>query len=93
MAEEFHHNEQAGRYEVSIDGVPAGEAHYTLRDQVASFDSTFVPPQFGGRGVAGRLVTYAMDDVRAKGGLKVRPACSYVVDWFDRHPEYADLLA
>ena len=93
MGEEYRHNEGAGRYEVSIDGQPAGEAHYTVRGDVAWFDSTVVPPRFGGRGVAGRLVAFAMDDVRSRGGLKVRPACSYVVAWFDKHPEYADLLA
>lgn len=93
MAEEFSHNESDHRYEVSIDGEFAGEARYTLRGNVAEFDHTNVAEQFGGRGVAGRLVRFAMDDVRAQGEWKVRPACSYVIGWFGKHPEYADLLA
>ncbi|MFT4110046.1 GNAT family N-acetyltransferase, partial [Propionicimonas sp.] len=77
----------------TVDGRFAGEAHYTVRDGVAAFDHTMVPSEFGGRGVAGRLVQHAMDEVRAAGEWKVRPVCSYVGFWFDRHPEYADLLA
>jgi predicted GNAT family acetyltransferase len=30
--------------------------------------------------------------VRAR-GLKVEPVCSYVVDYFARHPDDADVLA
>ena len=93
MAEEFRHNESASKYEVTIDGEFAGEARYTLRGNEAAFDHTYVPRQFGGQGVAGRLVRYAMDDIRAKGEWKVRPVCSYVVGWFGKHPEYSDLLA
>jgi len=52
-----------------------------------------VSPAFGGRGVAGRLVKYAMDDVRAAGEWKVLASCPYVLHWFGRHAEYADLLA
>lgn len=93
MAEEFSHNEADHRYVASIDGEFAGEARYTLRGDVAEFDHTFVPQQFGGRGVAGRLVQFAMDDVRAKAEWTVRPACSYVISWFGKHPDYSDLLA
>lgn len=93
MSEEFTHNTAAHQFEVTIDGTFAGEAHYTLQDGVATFDHTEVPPQFGGRGVAGRLVQHAMDEVRAAGEWKVRPTCPFVVTWFQRHPDYADLLA
>jgi predicted GNAT family acetyltransferase len=93
MAEVFRHDRAASTYEVTIDGTPAGVAGYELTDGVAAFDHTEVSPDFGGRGVAGRLVTYAMDDVRATGEWKVGASCPYVVHWFRHHPEYADLLA
>lgn len=93
MAEEFRHDREAGAYTVTIDGTPAGVAGYGLDDGVVDFDHTEVSPDFGGRGVAGRLVQYAMDDVRAAGEWKVRASCPYVVQWFGQHPEYADLLA
>lgn len=90
---EFRHNKRLSRYEAWLDGELAGEAHYRLSGEVADFDHTQVAQQFAGRGIAGELVHYAMDDLRAGGELKVRPSCSYVVAWFARRPEYADLLA
>lgn len=93
MAEEFTHDRAARRFEVHVDGQFAGEAHYTLQGDVAAFDHTAVPPAFGGQGIAGRLVQHAMDEVRAEGEWKVKPVCSFVVKWFDQHPEAADLLA
>lgn len=93
MAEEFVHNHARHRFEVRIDGQLAGEAHYTLTGDVAAFDHTGVAPEFGGRGLAGRLVRHAMDEVRAAGEWSVRPECPYVVRWFEQHPEESDLLA
>ena len=93
MTEEFSQNQAESQFEVHIDDVFAGECHYRLVGDVAVFDHTMVLPEFGGRGVAERLVTYAMDGVRAAGAWKVQPVCSYVAGWFDKHPEYADLLA
>jgi predicted GNAT family acetyltransferase len=88
---DFTHNVAASRYEARQDGELVGEAHYRLAGEVADFDHTFVPPQFEGRGIAAELVRYAMDDIRAAGAWKVLPTCSYVVAWFARHPDYADL--
>lgn len=93
MAEEFAHNREASRFELVLDGRLAGEVHYTLSGGVAAFDHTVVPPEFGGRGIAGRLVRHAMDEVRAAGEWTVRPVCPFVVRWFEQHPEDADLLA
>ena len=42
---------------------------------IADFHHTEVVPAFGGRGVAGRLVRFAMDDVRAAGQWKIRASC------------------
>ncbi len=66
---------------------------FRLANGIADFDHTEVTPAFGGRGVAGRLVQFAMDDIRAAGEWKVRASCPYVVHWFGQHPEYNDLLA
>ncbi len=92
MAEEFRHDRALGQFEVTIDGTSAGVTVYLLDGGVADFDHTEVSPAFGGRGVAGRLVQYAMDEVRAAGEWKVRATCPYVQRWFGQHPDYADLL-
>ncbi len=93
MTEEFTHHRNSNQFKVTVDGRAAGEVHYTLESGVAAFDHTFVAPEFGGRGIAGRLVRHAMDEVRAEGAWKVRPACAFVVSWFEQNPQDADLLA
>ena len=56
-----------------------------------SFTHTEVPPEFGGRGIGGKLVQASLDDARAQ-GLLVNPICSYYTYWIVRHPEYADVV-
>ncbi len=93
MNEEYRHQRAAHQFETWIDGELVGRAAYTLTGTVAAFDHTVVKPSMEGRGVAGRLVRHAMDEIRAEGVWKVRPVCTYVVAWVKRHPEYADLIA
>jgi uncharacterized protein len=52
---------------------------------------TEVVPAVEGRGVASRLVSAALDDIRAR-GLRVVPICPFVRHYLGRHPEYGDLL-
>jgi predicted GNAT family acetyltransferase len=53
---------------------------------------TIVPPEIGGRGIAGALVQAAVEHARAQ-GLKVAPHCSYADAWMRKHPQYGDLRA
>lgn len=93
MSEEFRHNPAENRFEAIVDGVVAGSTHYRAADGIAVFDHTEIGEDFGGRGLAGRLVRYAMDEVRDAGQWKVRPVCSFLAGWLDKHPEYSDLRA
>ena len=52
---------------------------------------TEVPPAFGGRGIASKLVRRVLDDARA-GGYRVTPRCPFFAAHFERHPEDADVL-
>lgn len=75
------------------DGPLVGIAAYRLSpDGVMIFTHTEVPPRLGGRGIAGRIIGHALDDVRTR-DLRAVPACSYVVDYVRKNPEYADLLS
>lgn len=66
------------------------EAHYTPRgtDGRAQrvFDRTLTRPSHRGRGVAGRLVSYAIGQT-VDDGLEVQATCWYVQGWLRRHPE------
>ena len=43
-------------------------------------------------GLAGRLVRFCLDDIRAQ-GLRVDPACPFVAAYIRKNPEYSDLVA
>jgi hypothetical protein len=84
-------NEAESRFELEVDGKTALAA-YRLRDGRISFTHTEVPPQLSGKGVGTRLISGALDQVRAK-GLKVVPICSFVRRHIETHAETQDLLA
>jgi predicted GNAT family acetyltransferase len=83
-------NRAAHRYEVQTPAGPALIA-YHRRDGVIDLLHTEVPPAAEGKGIAGALARYALEDARAS-GLRVIPSCPYVAAYIRRHPEYADLV-
>lgn len=82
-----------GRFEVHVDGELAGRLDYQVGDLgVIDLTHTEVEEKFGGQGLAGQLVRYALDDIRSQ-GYRVEPTCEYVQGWLGKHPEYADLVS
>jgi uncharacterized protein len=69
-----------------------GEILYRTRPGVIVLVHTEVAPVAKGRGLGSRLVTAALDDIRAR-GLRLVPICPFVRAYLGRHPEYGDLLA
>lgn len=55
-------------------------------------DHTFVDQSLRGQGVAGKLMDELVHDLKDR-DLKAVPTCSYAVNWFEKHPEHADLKA
>ena len=84
-------NDTATRYEARADGDLQGFAEYRLEGDVVVMHHTVVEDEYQGQGVAGRMVRYALDDIRAQ-GRRVRPVCEYVAGYLGKHPEYADLV-
>jgi hypothetical protein len=85
-------NDEAGRYELLVDGERAAIADFTLRGDVVVMPHTVVDPARRGQGLGAVLVAAALDDVRASGRTVV-PSCWYVAEFIDTHPDYRDLLA
>lgn len=81
-------NPDESRYEVRLDGELGGIAQYTVADGVVTFTHTEVAIE--GRGLGGKLVRQALEDVRAK-GLTVVPQCPFVRDYIGKHPELAEV--
>ena len=87
----IRHEGDRQRFVVEVDG-HEGFVEYEREGDVLVVVHTVVPPEIGGRGIAGKLVKAALDHARAE-GLQVLPRCSYTDAYMRRHPEYEDLRA
>ena len=85
------HDTTAERYLITVDGRDAGYADYIQGDGVRDFHPTVIDPEFRGQGLSKPLIQAALDDTRAAGD-KVRPLCSAVAGFIEKHPEYQDLV-
>lgn len=85
-------NPDRSRFEILVDGRPAGFADYVVTNGVLTLPHTVVDPAYGGRGVGSILVGEVLDVARQR-DLLVRPLCSFVADYIAKNPEYADLVA
>lgn len=85
-------NVDAHQYEIHFEGQQAGFVTFLERGDVVVLLHTETAPAYGGRGLAAKLVAFALDDIRAQ-DRKVDSRCSYVDSFIKRNPEYADLIA
>jgi len=81
-----------GKFSLRDGKTVIGGLGYSRAGNVVSLEHTVVEPAFRGRGIAKYLVAHAVDWARAN-GVKLKPACSFAVAEFEKHPEYADVLA
>ena len=56
-----------------------------------NINHTFVDDSLRGQGIAGQLMKAAADQLRLE-EKKAVLTCSYAINWFEKHPEYQDLL-
>jgi predicted GNAT family acetyltransferase len=84
-------NKALHRFELDVGGRTAF-ANYRETPQAVIITHTETPPALRGRGIASELVKGALEMIRAD-GHKVIAGCGFVVDYLDKHPEYADLVA
>jgi uncharacterized protein len=79
------------RYELSIDGEVSGYSAYRARPGLIAFVHTEVDERLQGRGLADRLIRFALEDARAR-GLAVLPFCPFVKAFIERHREFDELV-
>ena len=84
------HNEAECQYEYHIEGHLA-RVVYEDKEGVLHLTHTFVPKELGGRGIAGALVKDVMEDIE-KRSLRMKPGCSYIVAYVEKHPKHEKLL-
>jgi predicted GNAT family acetyltransferase len=91
MTVEVRNDEAQKQYTILEDGSPVGFAVYQISGNDIAFTHTEVDPSQQGKGYASILVQEALDDVKATTSYRVVPACSYVVNWVEKHPDYQEL--
>jgi predicted GNAT family acetyltransferase len=82
-------NTSQRRFELDVEGTVAF-ANYRLTPETVIITHTETPRALRGRGIASELVKGALEMIRAD-GLKVVAGCGFVVDYLQKHPEFADL--
>jgi predicted GNAT family acetyltransferase len=85
-------NPEEQRYELWLGATRAGFIQYRSEPGIILLVHTEVEPAFEGRGLGARLVTGALDDLRARGRTVVA-LCPFVRAYLRHHREYADLVA
>jgi uncharacterized protein len=79
------------RYELSIDGELVGFTAYRARPGLIAFIHTEVDERFQGRGLADKLIRFALEDAREQ-DLAVLPFCPFVKAFIERHREFEALV-
>ncbi len=92
MQKELTHEPDARRYVLRVNGAIASVLDYRVLGESVAFTRTFTNPPYRGSGLAGELVEFAVDDVEANSERHIVPSCWYVGEWFDRHPDRAEML-
>ena len=80
------------RFEISVDGQPAGFARFVDHDGHRVFFHTETKPAFSGQGLAGQVVEHGMKATRDE-GLRIVAVCPYVKKWLETHEGFGDVLA
>ena len=91
MTTEVTKHDDPARYEIAVDGEPAGLARFVDVDGRRVFFHTEVDDSRAGQGLGGTLVRRSLESTRAE-GLRVVAVCPFVKKYVSTHEEWADLL-
>ena len=84
-------NQRESRSVALNEGNIIGYCQYKEEKNVWSITHTVVKQEFGGRGIAKRLVLAVIDEAR-KQNKKINPICSYAKKMMESSDEYKDVL-
>jgi|DEB19_MinimDraft_3_1074340.scaffolds.fasta_scaffold38857_2 predicted GNAT family acetyltransferase len=86
MSIEVTRNDELSHFEIHLDGELAGFAEFRIRGNTMVFPHTVIDPKFGGKGLGGTLVAYALDEASMK-KLNVAPYCPFVAKIIAKDPD------
>ena len=84
-------NQRESRSVALNEGNIIGYCQYKEENDVWSITHTVVKQEFGGRGIAKRLVLVVIEEAR-KQNKKINPICSYAKKMMESSDEYKDVL-
>ena len=79
---------ERSRFELLDGDEVVGIADYSVRGDVALMPHTVIDPSRRGEGLGDVLVAGALAELDRR-GLRIEPACWFVADHLQRHPEAA----
>jgi predicted GNAT family acetyltransferase len=89
----FAHEPDARRYVLRDGQELLATLDYSTNGHAVSLTRAYTSPAHRGKGLAGEVVGYAVDDLERSTDLRLVPMCWYVGEWFDKHPERSGLLS
>ena len=84
-------NQRESRSIALNEGNIIGYSQYKEENNIWSITHTVVKQEFGGRGIAKRLVLAVIEEAR-KQNKKINPICSYAKKMMESSDEYKDVL-
>lgn len=64
---------------------------YSVENNVMKLKETYTPPQYRGKGIAKKLMDYAIELAQSNNWL-IEPICSYAVYYFIKNPDKKNVL-
>lgn len=82
----------ASRYVADLEGGERAVLDYRLEGDRILFTHTGTPVPYRGRGIAGALTEFALEDAIAR-GMRIAPYCSFTASYVRRHERYGAHLS
>jgi predicted GNAT family acetyltransferase len=92
MSTSVRENANQHRFELPIADGAIAAAYYRIEGGLIVLVHTEVPAEFSGQGIASRLAQGTFEILR-KTGRKAVLKCPFMGRYFEKHPEYADIVA
>ena len=80
------------RFKLQISADDYASAYYRQDGEHLVLIHTQVPSEYYGQGIGSRLAAGTFELLRTT-GRKAVLRCPFMVEYFNRHPEYADVIA